>query len=105
MRTDFEELATEIKEQLEKKWGEKARDDYAYREVNRLVDEFNSGKFTAKSSDIGAYAVKMLQFGQGELDEQLSDAMVAIGNLYRRRSAMAAIENRKITIENRKIKK
>jgi hypothetical protein len=86
MTTDFEALANSLKSKLELRFGkEKLKDNYIYRELERIILEWKSGKFTSKKTDIGIAAVKLFDSGLPEDDELVND-LCKLATMFRRRA-------------------
>jgi hypothetical protein len=70
MKQDFVRLAESIRSKMETRFSkEKLRDNYIYRELNRLVAEWETGKFSSNKTDIGIAAVKLFDSASLEDDE------------------------------------
>lgn len=86
MTTDFETLADSIKSKLELRFGkDQLKDNYISKELERITQEWKSGTFTSKKSDIGIAAVKFFDSGLPGDDELVND-LCKLSEMFRRRA-------------------
>lgn len=60
---EFLELAKSIKKDLEIKFPHNFEDSYAYKEVNKLIHDYEVGYVPDKTTDLGVYAVRAFEMG------------------------------------------
>jgi hypothetical protein len=86
MSTNFETLANAIKLKLEFRFSaEQLEDSYIYSELERIMVEWKTGKFTSAKTDIGAAAVKLFDSGLPE-DDELANEICRLAEIFRRRA-------------------
>jgi hypothetical protein len=86
MTANFEALANSIKSKLELRFGkDRLKDNYIYKELERITLEWKSGAFTSKKTDIGIAAVKLFDSGLPEDDELVND-LSKLSEMFRQRA-------------------
>jgi hypothetical protein len=85
MKSEFEALAYDVKNTLESRIRiELLQKDYIYTELNRMIAEWTTGKFTSVETEIGMAAIKTFDSGLSD-DRELNSRILKLEKLFNRK--------------------